>query len=131
MYNLFLSKKNRLNYIYISFSKSFEKCAKSQLVSPNVYTNTISRFLVSQNLFKIHPNIWHYWRSDTSQRVHTRRFFLVDNLSGRKNTGEIPQQLQYAQNIDLHIRLSDDGQIYYPVLKVLLYIATLELFTPA
>ena len=50
--------------------------------------------------------------------MYTRRFFLVDNLSGRKDVSETPQQLQYASKIDLHINLLHDGQIYYPLLKV-------------
>lgn len=56
--------------------------------------------------------------SDRSKWVLTRRFFLVDNVSGQTDTTKSPVVIQYAESIDLNFRLRNDGQIFPPVMKV-------------
>ena len=56
--------------------------------------------------------------SDRSKWVLTRRFFLVDNVSGRTDTAKSSVVLQYAESIELNFRLRSDGQIFPPVMKV-------------
>lgn len=53
----------------------------------------------------------HYWRL-------TKRFFLVDNISGKSSENSRPQIIQYAEQLELNIRLREDGLIYPPLLKV-------------
>ena len=57
-------------------------------------------------------------KSDRSKWKLTRRFFLVDNLSGRNDLTKDPVVIQYASSVEILYRLRGDGQIYPPLLKI-------------
>ena len=48
----------------------------------------------------------------------TRRFFLIDKVSGKSSSNAQPSIIQYAEQLELNIRLREDGLIYPPLLKV-------------
>ena len=57
--------------------------------------------------------------NDRSKWKLTRRFFLVDNLSGRTQLDRAPSLLRYAEKIELKFRLRNtNGQIYPPYMKI-------------
>ena len=57
-------------------------------------------------------------QDNTSKWRLTRRFFLLDSLSGLTNPDKDPEYLRYASLLELKIKLREDGLIYPPVLRV-------------
>ena len=111
--------------IAYSFTTTFKSACKLKfadlLKKRETYFYDLYLLVNSKDLYPVPilvDNIGVNQQSDRTKWKLTRRFFLVDNLSGRSDMTKDAIVVQYASSVELLYRLRGDGQIYPPLLKI-------------